>query len=158
MKILHASPGFGKPMTENEVDDFLSKSVLQLHLGTLDRKGEPNIHPVWFYYDSTSGKIYFNTFRVSQKLSNIKNNSDKNIYFCVDEASFPYRGIRGKGIALTHHDTDFNLSIAVKIMKKYYGDTEHPNSIAMLEQVRSGGSIIVEITPKYFSTWDYSKG
>jgi hypothetical protein len=44
----------------------------------------------------------------------------------------------------------------MEIMKKYYGDTEHPNSKTMLEQVRLGGSIIVELTPKYFSTWDYS--
>lgn len=156
MRILHASPGFGKLMTEKELTDFLSNSVLQLHIGTLDKKQEPNIHPVWFYYDSISNKIYFNTFKSSQKISNISNNSDKNVYFCVDEPGFPYRGVRGKGSALIHDNTDFNLSIAEKIMKKYYGDTGHPNSKAMLEQVRSGGSIIVEITPKYFSTWDYS--
>lgn len=156
MRILHASPGVGKPLTEKELNDFLSKSVLQLHLGTLDNKQEPNIHPVWFYYDSISNKIYFNTFKSSQKISNISNNADKNVYFCVDEPGFPYRGVRGKGIALTHDNTDFNLSIAAKIMKKYYGDSEHPNSKAMLEQVRSGGSIIVELTPKYFSSWDYS--
>lgn len=156
MKILHASPGFGKPLTEMELNDFLSKSILQLHIGTLDEKEEPNIHPVWFYYEKNTNKIYFNTFKSSKKISNIKHNSGKNIYFCIDEPGFPYRGTRGKGIALVHHDIDFNLSIAMKIMDKYYGDIEHSNSRAMMEQVKRGESIIVEIMPKYFSTWDYS--
>jgi hypothetical protein len=46
MKILDASePEFGGPMTEDEVRDFLFNSNKNVHISTLDEKGEPNIHP-----------------------------------------------------------------------------------------------------------------
>ena len=45
MKILNAIPGFGKPLTEPEVREFLERSKLNLQLGTTDEHGKPNIHP-----------------------------------------------------------------------------------------------------------------
>ena len=54
MKILNASPGFGKPMTERQLEDFLDKSILQMHIGTLDDKKDPNIHPIWYHYEPIS--------------------------------------------------------------------------------------------------------
>ncbi|MCC2648727.1 MAG: hypothetical protein K0R16_1530, partial [Nitrososphaeraceae archaeon] len=35
MRILNASPGFGAPLTEEEVKDFLTNSKLNVHLGTV---------------------------------------------------------------------------------------------------------------------------
>jgi hypothetical protein len=37
-------------MTKEEIDRFL-ESKLMLQMSTIDEKGEPNIQPVWFYYD-----------------------------------------------------------------------------------------------------------
>jgi hypothetical protein len=55
MKILDASPSFGAPLTENEPRDFLiANNKLNIHIGTLDKKGEPNIHPTWYYFDNTN--------------------------------------------------------------------------------------------------------
>jgi hypothetical protein len=48
MRIFNASPGFGAPLTEEEVKDFLTNSKLNVHLGTVDEKGDSNIHPVWY--------------------------------------------------------------------------------------------------------------
>jgi hypothetical protein len=46
MKILDASePEFGSPMTEDEVRNFLVNSKKNVHISTLDEKGEPNIIP-----------------------------------------------------------------------------------------------------------------
>jgi hypothetical protein len=45
LKILNASPGFGTPLNEQEVKDFLSNKVLNVHLGTVDENGHANIHP-----------------------------------------------------------------------------------------------------------------
>ena len=47
MRIFNASPGFGAPLTEEEVKGFLTNSKLNVHLGTVDEKGDSNIHPVW---------------------------------------------------------------------------------------------------------------
>jgi hypothetical protein len=51
MKILDASkPEFGGPMTEDEVMDFLVNSKKNVHISSLDEKGEPNIHPTWLLF------------------------------------------------------------------------------------------------------------
>jgi hypothetical protein len=31
---------------------------LNIHLGTIDEKGDANIHPALFYYDPSKGVIY----------------------------------------------------------------------------------------------------
>jgi hypothetical protein len=43
-------------MTREEVERFL-ESKLNLQIATIDEKCEPNIHPVWFYYDKNEEKL-----------------------------------------------------------------------------------------------------
>lgn len=44
-------PISGTPsMSKEQVDTFLERR-LNLQLGTMDEKGDPNIQPVWFDYD-----------------------------------------------------------------------------------------------------------
>jgi hypothetical protein len=45
LKILNAIPGFGAPLSEEEIKEFLTTKVLNVHLGTVDEKGDANIHP-----------------------------------------------------------------------------------------------------------------
>jgi len=52
MKVLNASPRFGKPMKERQLEDFLDKNISQIHIGTLNYKKDPNIHPIWYHYES----------------------------------------------------------------------------------------------------------
>lgn len=42
-------------------------------------------------------------------------------------------------------------------MVKYLGNTDHPMTLALLDMQRKGQSVILEISPKYYSTWDYNK-
>ena len=58
MKILNASPGFGTQLTEDETRNFLDDSKLNIHIGTIDSAGDPNIHPTWYYFDLTNNKFY----------------------------------------------------------------------------------------------------
>jgi general stress protein 26 len=155
MKILRAAPGFSPQLTEQEIVDFLTNSNLNAHLGTLDDKNEPNIHPVWYYYNSLKDKIYIETAKASKKLSNIRKN--KTVYFCIDEPNLPYKGVRGKGKVTIHEDVDFNVPISEKIMIKYLGGLQHPMAIMLLEEVKNGNSVMLEITPDYYSTWDNGK-
>ena len=67
MKILNASePGLGSSMTEDEVRNFLSTNKLFARLGTIDEKEDPNIHPVWYYFDNS--RFYFKQIRNLRKL------------------------------------------------------------------------------------------
>jgi len=47
MIILNASP----ELTEDQTKNFLGKSKLNIHIVTIDSKGDPNIHPTWYYFD-----------------------------------------------------------------------------------------------------------
>ena len=48
LRILNASPGFGAPLSEQEIKAFLTSKVLNVHLGTVDEDGDANIHPAWY--------------------------------------------------------------------------------------------------------------
>jgi hypothetical protein len=42
-------------------------------------------------------------------------------------------------------------------MIRYLGSLEHPTALAYRDKLKTGEAIILEISPRYFSTWDYSK-
>ena len=154
MKILNASePGLGSSMTEEEVIDFLSKSKLFARLGTIDEKEDPNVHPVWYYFDND--RIYFETGKNSKKVRNIRKRN--NIYFCIDETNPPYKGVRGKGTAVISEDISRNVPIAEKIMVKYTGSLDNNMAKFLMDTIKRGESVIIEIIPHFYATWDHSK-
>jgi uncharacterized pyridoxamine 5'-phosphate oxidase family protein len=156
MRIFNASPGFGAPLTEEEVKDFLTNSKLNVHLGTVDEKGDSNIHPVLYYFDNSNNKLYTETSKSSKKTDNLRRNNT--IYYCIDEANPPYKGIRGKGkVRILEGDINRNIPIAEKIIVKYIGSLDNPIARSLIDGVKKGDSVILEIMPSYYSTWDYSK-
>lgn len=154
MNIVHASPGFGSALTEEQVIDFLTKSKLNLLLGTIDDKGEPNVHPVWYLYHN--GKLYVETSKASKKVKNVRNKNT--IYFCIDDENMPYKGVRGKGTAIISENIDENVPIAEKIMIKYTGNLDNKIAKFLMDGVKKGFSVLLEIHPKFYSTWDHSSG
>ena len=77
--------------------------------------------------------------------------------YCIDEPNIPYKGVKGKGKVKIHEDNNHNIPIAEKIMVRYLGSLEHPMAKALMSSVKNGDSVILEISPSYYSTWDYSK-
>ncbi|MGB7635851.1 MAG: pyridoxamine 5'-phosphate oxidase family protein [Nitrososphaeraceae archaeon] len=155
LKILNASPGFGAPLGEQDLKEFLTTKVLNLYLGTVDEKGHANIHPVGYYYDPLKNRFYILTAKESKKTHNLSRN--ETVYFCVDDPNPSYKGIRGKGTARILEEVNFNLDIWERIMARYIGNLEDPMAIALKDELKKGNAIVLEISPKYFSTWDYSK-
>ena len=154
MKIVHASPGFGSKFSEEQTLDFLSKGKLNLLLGTIDEKDEPNVHPVWYLFENE--KFYIETSKTSKKANNARK---KNIvYFCIDDEKMPYKGVRGKGTVRISEDINANIPIAKKIMIKYTGNLDNEVAKFLMNAVKNGFSVLLEITPKYFATWDHSTG
>ena len=88
-------PISGTPsVSKEEVDTFLERR-LNLQLGTIDEKGDPNIQPVWFDYDKDREKLLVITPRIAKKVQNIK--AKPEVYFSIDDENFPYKGVKGKG-------------------------------------------------------------
>lgn len=153
MKIISATtetPG----MTKKEIDRFL-ESKLMLQISTIDEKDEPNIQPVWFYYDKNREKLLVTTSKISKKTKNLRNKPI--LYFSIDDENFPYKGLKGKGSATIVEDPNRTVLEGEKISMKYLGTLDHPIAKMITEHSKKGDNVVLEINPKFFSTWDYGK-
>jgi nitroimidazol reductase NimA-like FMN-containing flavoprotein (pyridoxamine 5'-phosphate oxidase superfamily) len=139
-------------MDEKAVKEFL-KSKMNLQIATIDNNGDPVIQPVWYFYDQNADKLYINTSRESQKVKNMGRKDM--VYFSVDEDMSPYRCVKGKAKARVSDDPDMNISIVQKVVMKYLGDLDHPFSKQMFDQLERGDSLVIELTPIYYSVWDF---
>ena len=155
MKIVAASssiPG----MTREEAERFLlESSKLNLQIATIDEKGDPNIQPVWFNYDKDAEKLLILTSKSAKKTQNLRNRPT--IYFSIDDQNPPYKGVKGKGIATVIEEPNRIVPQAEKISMKYLGTLDHPAAKEMADRSRNGEGVLVEISPKFFSTWDFGK-
>ena len=154
MKVVNATseiPG----MTREEAERFL-ESKLNLQIATIDEKGEPNIQPVWFYYDKDQGKLLITTSKLAKKTQNLRRKST--IYFSIDDENPPYKGVKGKGIVtIVEEDPNRIVPQADRISMKYLGTLDHPVAKMITDGAMKGDIVLVEISPKFFSTWDYGK-
>jgi PPOX class probable F420-dependent enzyme len=151
-KIIEATPEV-PGMTREEVETFL-ESKLNLQLATIDQKGEPNIQPVWFYYDKDKEKLTISTGKLAKKTQNLRNKPV--VYFSVDD-EHPPKGVKGKGVATLVEDVNKVVPQADKISMKYLGTLDHPIAKMIADSSKKGEVVIIEISPKFFSTWDYGK-
>ena len=58
-------------MNMEEAERFL-ESKLNLQFATIDNKGDPNIQPVWFYYDKNEEKLFIMTGKKTSKSQNVR--------------------------------------------------------------------------------------
>ena len=153
MKIISATSEIPSMSTE-EVERFL-ESTLNLQLATIDKQGDPNIQPVWFYYDKDGEKLWINTSKSARKTQNIRKRST--IYFSIDDENPPVRGVKGKGIATIIEDLKTVIPLGERISLKYLGTLDHPIAKMISEDSKKGEVVLIEISPNFFSTWDYGK-
>ena len=98
-----------------------------------------------------------NLHRREKNLRKSKVRRNNILYYCIDDDNIPYKGVRGKGIVRVSEDVDYNLQIVERIVVKYLGSTEHPVSHTIIDSIRNKEAIILEITPKFYATWDHGK-
>lgn len=153
MKVFQASNGI-PGLTKEEVDSFL-ENKLNLQLATIDSRGWPNIHPVWFYYDKNNEKFLLTTSKLAKKTENIR--VRPTVYFSIDDENSAPKGVKGRGIVSISEDPRKTLSDGDRISMKYLGTLDHPVARMISDGIKKGEVVLVEISPKFFSTWDYSK-
>jgi nitroimidazol reductase NimA-like FMN-containing flavoprotein (pyridoxamine 5'-phosphate oxidase superfamily) len=141
-------------MTEGEAKKFLAESKSVVKLGTVDASGDPNVHPVWYYFEPKEPALYAFVGKNTKKARNIEKR--RRLYFDVDDDRWPYKGVRGKGEAKELAGGDRTLLIVEKILARYIR-RDHPMFGQFLDSARKGSYVVVKITPRYFSTWDYGK-
>ena len=153
MKVFQASNGI-PGLTKEEVDSFLENKI-NLQLATIDSRGWPNIHPVWFYYDKNNEKFLLTTSKLAKKTENLR--VRPTVYFSIDDENSAPKGVKGRGIVFISEDPRKTLSDGDRISMKYLGTLDHPVARMISDGIKKGEVVLVEISPKFFSTWDYSK-
>ena len=68
-----------------------------------------------------------------------------------------YKGVKGKGTATIIEDPKRTVSYGEKIIMKYLGTLDHPVPKMILDSAKNGNHVVLEISPKFFSTWDFPK-
>lgn len=99
-------------------------------------------------------KIYFDTGKQTKKLANICRNS--RVYFSFDIEEYPYKCVKGKANTVISEDPARNVPLVEKIATKYLGVLDHPLAKDLVDVAKKGSSVVVELTPKYYSTWDFA--
>jgi hypothetical protein len=68
-----------------------------------------------------------------------------------------YKGVKGKGTAKIIEDPKKTVPYGEKIYMKYLGTLDHPVPKMILDSAKKGNHVVLEISPKFFSTWDFPK-
>ena len=139
MRIISAISGTPS-LSKEEVDSFLERK-LNLQIGTIDEKGDPNIQPVWFDYDKDREKFLIITPKIAKKVQNLRNKP--NVYFSIDDENFPYKGVKGKGIVTIIEDPLRTVPLGEKINMKYLGTLDHPIPKMILDSAKKGLSKLI---------------
>src|SRR5207247_9502487 len=121
--------------------------------GCVDYKCETMIHPVWLYY--LNKRLHILSLKDNLKVRNIRGTN--RVYFSIDTDAEPHKGVKGKGTAMILADIGKAVPISEKMISKYLGDPNTGMAKRIMVGIRNGTEVLVEMTPLYFSTWDYSK-
>ena len=62
-----------------------------------------------------------------------------------------------QGDVVTLEDPEKIMSTIEKINLNYLGTLDHPLAKMLIDNTRKGIETVLEITPKFFSTWDFGK-
>ena len=92
---------------------------------------------------------------MAKKVQNLRNKPI--LYFSIDDENFPYKGVKGKVSVIIIADSNRAVSEGDKISTKYLGTLDHPIAKLIIEHSKKGENVLIEISPKFFSTWDYGK-
>jgi hypothetical protein len=65
--------------------------------------------------------------------------------------------VSGRGIVNVSEDFNFNVPIVEKILIRYIGTLGHARAQGFLDLHKKGQYVVLEISPEYYSSWNFSK-
>src|SRR5262245_60149039 len=131
-----------KPFTKEQLDDFLSERRNAV-IATLNRKGDPQLTPVIFYWDGST--FYFYVTRETVKYKNLKR--DPRVSVVVDDV-LDHHSVIAKGKATVQEQNIWDMT--QRIVYKYYGKEEGD---PYLEQLKKQNRVLIVFKPKKLQSW-----
>lgn len=103
------------PEIDGKVDSFLRQTLVAV-LGTIDRRGNPHLSPIWFSWED--GNAYMFTGRDSVKWRNIASRPYASL--CIDRRDPPYAAVILSGPVTEADRPVYNLILSMAL--RYYGE------------------------------------
>ncbi len=147
VRILLAEPGVAG-LRYDEIQQFLANGKIPMRLATIGGEGSTVIYPVWHHY--AKDRLYMFSRKNARKIENIERNNT--VYFSIDTETFPNKGVKGKGTARMISDPNEGVPWVERMLEEYLGDTKSKYPKKMIESVRKGSSVVVEIRPHYYTS------
>ena len=98
-------------------------------------------------------------FRQVKTLRNLEISRRKIIFtFVWTKPVYHIKELEVKGTAIISEDINKNLPIVEKLMLKYTGSLDNNMAQFLLDSLKRGESVIIEIIPHFYATWDNSQG
>ena len=136
------------PFTTDELEEFLNEAPIA-RLGTLNPDGTIHIAALWFRYKN--GEIIIGTQDKTNKIRNIKQNS--NVSVLIDIEGPPLKGVLIYGRAeLDYEDV---LAERIAIFEKHMSREEARELAHRLAS--EFAPVIIRIKPERMSSYDYAK-
>ena len=137
------------PWSAAEIVAFLERSEIPVRLGCLSSSGAPLVSSLWYLY--ADGAIWCAT-KKSAKLVTLFE-KDARCAFEVAGDTFPYRGVRGQGLA-TLSEAE-GPEILLRLIDRYLHDRE--SNFARWLISRQENEVAIRIAPDWITSWDFSK-
>ena len=131
----------------------MANGKIPMRMATIGGDGSPVIYPVWYHY--AKDRLHLFSRKNARKMEDIVRNNT--VYFSIDTETFPNKGVKGKSTAKMISDPSEGVPVVERMLEKYLGDTKSSYPKAMIESVRKGSAVVVEIRPHYYTVWDYAE-
>ena len=128
----------------------LQAQPLVAKLGTLSRKDEVRITPIWFGDEDDS--FLMNTFEDSEAVSNLRRNPKCSLL--VDSLEWPYIGVHYWGTA-TIEGPENDANAIGRLFAKYFKGDLKPATEYGQQLIGWGKRIFVRFRPERSTTWDF---
>ena len=147
------STGQAPPLTNQEIESMLEESHYA-RICTHNRDG--TIHAVPVAYGYINGQILMMSFVNSQKNKNIERNNDVTVL--VDTFTPVTRGVIIYGKAVIDHDDIYENVLAInELSPAFRGMPKEKLERITRAYVDMFKLVIIKITPKHITTFDYAK-
>lgn len=143
---LESSKSYGS-WTGEEIQQFLEAVRVPLRISFSSKNG-PLIVPVWFEYHR--GSFWSCSPDDSLLVSALR--GEPEVAFDVSTNDLPYRGVRGRGVAICATASD--QSALNRLIERYLANTDNPLAQWLLN--RDGSEAVIEIEVGWLTSWDFS--
>jgi nitroimidazol reductase NimA-like FMN-containing flavoprotein (pyridoxamine 5'-phosphate oxidase superfamily) len=131
-----------------QINDFLSVSLIPVRLACTDKKGVPLICSLWYLY--TDAVLWCATQQSASVVALLKRSPQ--CAFEIAPEAMPYKGVRGQGHATLLPAE--GPAVLQQLIDRYLGARD--TKFAAWLMSRSAMEVAIRIEPEWLNSWDFS--